>query len=127
MPLFDYTCSSGHTTELLRPRSEYDAVCPACGQTAARKQVNLVSMQIGGTADWSSLVHDNGQLRAPVNERRIPLRQWDEATSELAYAHHQAEQSVGRTLPEPPLFEIAKARADALMKAGVNDSLDMPK
>lgn len=127
MPLFDFICTEHHRSELLRPASVREVPCPQCGRTAARGEVNLISMAMGGTADWAPLVRDDGRIRTPVNERRIPMRQFHEATEQLSYEHSRAEQSLGRELPPPPLARTAIASARKLMKAGVTDSLDAPK
>ena len=127
MPLFDFICADGHITERLRPASVHEVVCPQCGAPAQRGEVNLVSMQMGADANWSPLVRDGGRIRTSVNERPIHLRQWREATEQLAYEHERAEESAQRKLPSPPLADIAIKRARAMQKAGINDSLDMPK
>lgn len=127
MPLFDFICPLGHITEALRPRTVTAVVCGECGQTAARGQVNLVSMQTGADANWSPIVRDGGRIRTPVNERMVHIRQYIEATEQLAYEHERREESAQRRLPSPPLAELAIAKAKRLMKAGVTDSLDMPK
>ncbi len=126
MPLFDFVCADGHRTELLRAASVRSVVC-ACGQTAARGEVNLISMQTGVDANWSPLVRDNGRIRTPVNERPVRTRQYREATEQLAYEHGRAEESAQQRLPSTPLADIALAKAKRLQKAGVTDSLDMPR
>lgn len=84
-------------------------------------------MAVGDGIDWSSPVRDNGRIRPPVAERMIPLRQYREATEQLAYEHDQAEESAQRKLDSPPLARIAIKRARQLLAAGVTDSMDMPK
>ena len=124
MPLFDFICEQHHRTELLRPVSVREAVCPQCGGNAVRGEVNLITMQMGADANWSPLVRDNGLIRTPVSERRINIRPYLEASSELEYEHHRQEQSQGRQLPRPSLARIAQQKARALRRAGVTDSLD---
>ncbi len=127
MPLFDFVCSHGHATEARVTSLVPSVACPVCGEDAARVAVHRVAMVVGAGRDWTSPVRDNGRIRPPVAERKVSLRQYREATEQLEHQHHQTEESAGQKLPEPPLFKIAKQRADQLMKAGVKDSLDMPK
>ncbi len=126
MPLFDFVCPAGHVTEALRSSSVTVIDC-ACGEIGQRRDFNRVAVRVGESSDWSSPVRDNGRIRTPVNERRIHLRQYDEATQELEHAHRKQEESAGHALPTPGLADIAIKRANQLMKAGITDSLDMPK
>lgn len=126
-PLFDFCCDAGHRTEALRPGSVAVIDCPQCGRTAARAQVYRVAMQMGAVNDYTPLIRDNGKLRPPVNERKVSLRHWREATEQLAYEHTRAEESAQQELPTPPLTDWAKAKARRLMADGITDSLDMPK
>ena len=126
MPLFDFLCPQGHRLELLRPATVHTVVCH-CGEEAKRGEVNLVSMRMGADANWSPLVRDNGRIRTPVNERPVRIRNYMEATEQLAYEHTRAEEAAQQSLPSLPLAKMAKARAKRLQKAGITDSLDMPK
>ena len=127
MPLFDYICENRHRSELLRPASVREVTCPQCGRPAARGEVNLVVMQMGADANWSPLVRDNARIRAPLEERPVRTRQFSEALEELHYTHTKAEESAQQRLPSTPLADIAFAQAKRLQKAGVTDSMDMPR
>ncbi len=123
MPLFDFVCSAGHVTEALRSSGVAVIDC-ACGEVAQRRSVNRVAAQIGAEADWSSPVRDGGKIRKPVSERKVSLRQYREATEQLEYEHHRAEESAGQTLTQPELFQQARRKADKLLAGGITDSMD---
>ncbi|HET6497364.1 MAG TPA: hypothetical protein VFH61_18615 [Thermoleophilia bacterium] len=118
MPLFDFVCEARHRTELLRSVAVHEVECPVCGQTAARGEVNLVSMQMGADANWSPLVRDDGHIRTPVGERRVKMGAYLEASAE------EADRAERTGQPSPPAAAMGVARARKMMKAGVNDSLD---
>lgn len=65
-----------------------------------------------------------GRARTPVSERRVSLRQYREATEQIAHEHAKAEESAQRPLPSVPLAEMAKAKAKRLERAGITDSSD---
>ena len=109
MPLYVYTCSDGHDTEAIRSADTVAVGCQ-CGHQAQRQSVYRMA-QIGA-------------VRPPVAERTVNLRQYREASEQIAYEHSRAEESAQRELPPPPLWKMAKKRAAKLMAAGVKDSLD---
>lgn len=110
MPLYLYICRAcGRSTEALRPIGTESIAC-ACGETSVRRAIYATA--IGGRA------------RPPVEQRQVSLRQFTEATEEMAYQQDKAEASAGQRLPARPLFEMAKRRAEKLRSAGITDSLD---
>ena len=126
MPLYLFRCACGRESEALR-KVGTDSIACACGGEAQRQSVYIVGASIGGDADWKPLVRDNGRIRTPLAERSVNIRQYREAAEESAYEHRKAENSVGANLPQVPLMEIAKANVARLKKAGITDSLDIPK
>lgn len=109
MPLYVFICACGRSTESLSPRGTESIAC-ACGKQAQRRAIYATAI--------------GGRIRTPVSQRPIHLRQYTEATEQLAYEHARAEESAQRTLPSPPLGQIAIRRARQVMQAGVKDSLD---
>ena len=112
MPLYIYRCAAGHATEV-RQRSDVRVIECGCGMVAERQ--TFYATQIGGRA------------RTPVGERKISVRAFTEASEQVAYQHEQAVESAQREVPGPQLWKAAKARAAALSRAGITDSLDMRK
>lgn len=109
MPLYVYTCPDGHSVEAIRSADTVALTCQ-CGREAERQTVYRMA-QIGA-------------VRPPVAERTVSLRQYREASEQIAYEHSRAEESAQRELPPPPLWKMAKQRASKLMAAGITDSLD---
>ena len=113
MPIYSFTCiDCGHVFDALQGREVISfPPCLACGSLTLRQQV----YRIGFT----------GFARTPVNEREIRLGAYTEASNELAYQHERAvDATQNQNLASPPLWQMAKAKAKKLMKAGVKDSLD---
>lgn len=110
MPLYIYSCSQGHLTEA-RQKVSVKMIACECGEIAERQ--SIYATQIGGRA------------RTPAAERKIEgFHRYVEASEQMAYEHDKAEESAQRKLPTPPIYEIAKKRADKLMAAGITDSRD---
>lgn len=124
MPLYDYCCSNGHSTELLRTPAVATVECPACSCPATRASVHRFAQHMGAGRDWSPQIRDNGRLRTPVAERAVSLRQFREASEQLAYEHERTEESAQQQLPIAPLWQRARRRARRLAAAGIRDSLD---
>lgn len=125
-PLYEFVCTDGHVTEALRSSGVTSIPC-ACGQVAQRRGFNRVSATIGAEADWSSPVRDGTRIRPPVSERKIKMREFNEATAQLSYEHARIEDSMQRVLAPPPLARTAIRRAQQLMAGGINDSIDLAK
>ena len=126
MPLYLYRCTCGRECEALR-KVGTDSIACACGGEAQRDSVYLIGASIGGGADWKPVARDGGRVRTPLAERQVSLRQYREATEEIAYTHRKAEDAAQMNLPQAPLMELAKAKVARLQRAGVTDSLDIPK
>ena len=110
MPLYTFQCRNGHRHDAFGAVRAPSRVCPECSCRARRVTVYR-NAQVG-------------RVRTPVAERAVKIREFTEASEQLAYEHGRAEESAQRPLPAPPLWQTAKRRAGRLMKAGINDSLD---
>lgn len=124
MPLYDFECAQGHVTEAITARKMTEINC-ACGQVAVRRSFYATALAMGAKADWSSVMRDNGFPRPPVEERKVSMRQFNEASEQLEYEHHRHEESAQRELQPPPLARMGIERARKAMRAGITDSLDI--
>lgn len=117
MPLYTYVCPSGHAAELLRAVAVTAVDCPQCSAQAVRQSVYAVNAH--GLPTRSP--------RTPLGERDYSrkFKSFMEASHELAYSHERAEQSAGKELPQAPLWQEARRKANELMQAGVRDSEDL--
>lgn len=88
MPLYEYTCPTGHKLELVRPMGVETEQCP-CGQISVRGHVHRI------------VAH------SPEVDLRGMYRRFNEASSELAHG--------GIDLP---LYQMAKAKAGAMAARG---------
>lgn len=109
MPLYVYGCTCGRETEALRSRGTESIAC-TCGEQAQRASVYATAI--------------GGRQRPPVSERPVDMRQFREASEQLAHEHARAEESAQQPLPPPPLWREAKRKAKKVMAAGITDSLD---
>jgi hypothetical protein len=108
VPLYDYLCECGVVTEARRGINEETIPCPACGQPAKRQAVYRVSLRGLPT------------LGPPDNyNKRQQFADFREASQEVDHAHAQREKAVGHPIEVPSYYEIGKARAKELQKAGV--------
>ena len=98
MPLYDYTCEGGHTTES-RQGYGVTAIPCQCGLLAERQSVYVQ--------------HQVGLAVVPLSERRYgkQLSLFKEATAERDYAYNQVEKEVGHSVQAPDLWSVAKQRA----------------
>ena len=110
MPLFDFACPACGVFEALAKRDETEMEC-ACGKQATRLSVYHVGF--------------SGFARTPVGQREIKFGAYQEASSELAYAHSRRTNVDGSEAPTPPLWQTAKREAKRLQKLGVKDSGDL--
>ena len=110
MPLYDFTCESGHTIERLVSRNTETLFCE-CGKPSSRGAVYAIGV--------------SGFARTPVAQREIKTRAFNEASAELEYAHSRRTNVDGSPAPAPPLWRVAKAEAKRLQKLGVKDSADL--
>ena len=100
MPIYDFRCSDGHTTEAIRPMST-EAIPCACGGEAHRTGVNPGIGIVGPTTDTRGM-----------------YRRFTEASAELDYSAQRYEQSTGQQAPNTGLWSAAKAQATAMTRAG---------
>jgi hypothetical protein len=104
MPLYEYRCQAGHVTELLRPASVSSQRC-SCGLDSQRRSVYRTA-QIGG-------------------EQTLPGRDFLEASEMIADQHQSFERREGVEAPPPPLYRMAKAKAERMLKQGAQSSADL--
>lgn len=102
MPLYDYRCEHGHTTEALRPVGVALVECRVCGAAAHRAPAHRIA------------------ITRPEVDTRGMFRRFVEAGSELEHAAGRVEGQTGQPVETPGLWRQAKARADAIIAAGEN-------
>lgn len=100
MPLYDYTCPDGHTHEFVRPLGTEAVACATCRQEATRSRVHRIDV-VGPTVDTRGM-----------------YRRFTEATSEMDHAATRVEQTTGRAVASPPLWQVAKSRAKEMQRRG---------
>lgn len=109
-PLYDFCCRKGHVTEV-RAGMEVTAIsCPTCGRDAQRLSV-YESQYINGetVAKAFPKATREGNIKDKHGRTRVSIFQ--EAAAEMDYSHTKAENEVGHTLPDPPLWKEAVKRA----------------
>jgi len=55
----------------------------------------------------------------------VSLRQYREASEQIAHEHSKAEESAQRVLPAPNLWGMAKREATRLQALGIKDAMDV--
>ena len=90
MPLYQYVCPLGHTTEKIGGLGDSLAPC-FCGSTGYRLEVNRITV---GT-----------------KERKYRVSDFIEASSEIDHAYASAEQANGVTLKRPDLYKAGLREA----------------
>jgi hypothetical protein len=85
--------------------------CPACGLPATRLSVYQVTIASSGLPTL-------GGVQSDTRARRR-FADFQEASREIDYSYTRREQEVGHPIQGPNLYQIGKARAKKLMKAGV--------
>ena len=90
MPLYEYVCPLGHTTEKIGGLEATSAPC-LCGERAYRVEVNHFAM-VG-----------------PVKEARSDVRNFQEASAEVDYHYTKAENE-GMPVKRPNLWKQAKQK-----------------
>lgn len=111
MPLYDFHCARGHSTELLRSHGCDQVACPECGGVAERSRVARIAHQIADT-----VVTD--KYRTPTDFRE-DYRRFREASEARDDRFSSIERREGAPLHAPDLFGAAKQRAQKLAAAGV--------
>ena len=103
MAFYDYRCEAGHEFEA---RGGYDTAtlpCQVCGLMALR--------QFSGAFAFSV----DGRVSVPLDQRRVKLSKFMEASQELDYRHRKAEESAQRPLDNPSYFREGVRRAKEVM------------
>ena len=99
MPLYSFRCQRNHVQEALRPMN-VDRVHCACGQPAYRVAANRVA------------------IVGPEVDTRNMYRRFTEASQEMDYSATKIESATGQSVATPPLWRMAKRRAQAMIAAG---------
>ena len=102
MPLYVFGCAKVHRTEHLRPVGTTHAECDICGEQAPRVYGYAMA------------------LTQPELDTRGMFRRFTEASAEYDDRAGRIEASTGRTVQTPNLWQYAKARAAAEVRAGEN-------
>lgn len=110
MPLYTFSCRNGHTFDALAGRTASSRrPCQQCDGVAEKHSVYQIS--------------HSGFTPTPRDEREIRMGAFNEASNELAYQHDRlVDATQNLSLPSPPLWQMAKARAKKLQRLGVKDS-----
>ncbi len=106
MPLYQFTCPVGHTTEKRVTSYEVEVISCACGEAASRGTVNRINF--GGYAST--------KLTEAIDHN--DYRRFVEASSEVDYIATRYE-SEGATVVMPSPIQEAKKLAPKLLEAGV--------
>lgn len=114
MPVYDYKCVSGHTTEARRGMAITTIPCPVCGLDAERESVYCFAVASSG-------LPTQGGVHSDERKSRQRYKDYREASHEIDYAYKQREKDVGHEIEAPSYYQIGKARAAQLKKAGVKD------
>ena len=110
MPLYDFCCEQGHVTEMRAGVEVACRACPICGRDAQRVPFYESQFIIGETvARGVTKATREGNIKDKHGRTRVSLFQ--EAASELAYAHERAEETAGKKLPQPDLFRAGLREA----------------
>jgi hypothetical protein len=116
VPLYEYVDDEGHVTEM-RAGYEVTAIaCPICGRDAHRIPI-YESQYINGetVAKGVTKATRAGNIKDKHGRTRVSIFQ--EAAAEIDYNHTKAENEVGHTLPDPPLWKEAVKRARQIKEA----------
>lgn len=102
MPNYSYVCTEGHENDAIRPVGTESMDCPQCGRRAQKRSVYAQAIV--------------------ERERKIRAGDFFEATDMLESRRQEFEKAEGVTAPPPPLYDMAKRRANRLLKQGAPDS-----
>ena len=94
MPLYEYTCGAGHTTEGIQGMGVESIPCPSCGLNAPRAGFNRVSVEVR-----------EGPEMARDSKGKYRVSDFKEASEELNYAVDQEEKKDGRKIKTPSLYK----------------------
>ncbi len=112
MPLYDYVCSQGHTTEM---RAGYDCIaiaCPVCGELAHKQSFYPGVCIVTETGAGSGYGRTNAiGTETKDKHGRTRLSLVTEAMAERDHNHRKAEEIAQKPLPSKDLWALAKQRA----------------
>lgn len=100
MPLYDFVCRDGHTTEAVRGYEVSSIPCPLCGESAYRCEVNHVSFQM---RDADTEVKDR--------KGRYHVSRFKEAADEIDYEYTKVEKKEGREVKAPSFYKAGLKEA----------------
>jgi hypothetical protein len=101
MPIYTYLCHRGHAlVDAIRPMECAEVPCPRCGGPMERSAANRVAVTI------------------PEIDMRGKFRRYEEATQEQEHLATKVEQSTGQAVQAPPLWRMAKQKAQAMLARG---------
>lgn len=109
MPTYDYACTCGAVVEEVRGYDDSVIPCPSCGKSAERVPVYTEQFISGETVAKGRYATRAGNIKDRKGRTRVSLFQ--EASSEVDYAHRKREQEVGREMPRPDLYKVGLERA----------------
>lgn len=111
MPILTFSCCE--TFDRKVGFGESEVPCPSCGKAAKRESVYRVNF--------------GGFSRTPSGERDYSrdYKHFQEAGAELEYKHSRLEEGLGKSIPPPPLYSMAKAKALDLKRKGAVDADDL--
>lgn len=106
MPTYTFACTCGWRGDVRTTFDKNNVSCPSCASTAHKESV--YRLNFGGFA------------KTPSEERdwSTPYKHFNEASAEMDYKISRLEEATQATVKPPPLYQMAKARADQLMSQG---------
>ncbi len=115
MPVYDFSCEAGHTTESRQGRDTDVIPCPTCGLPAKRESVYQDQSIFGETVAKSHRRAD-----VPLGERRYgnKVALFQEASQEIDYAATKVERETGQSVKTPNYYKQGVKRAKRI-KAGL--------
>lgn len=112
MPIYHYTCKSGHTTESRQGYGVTAIPCPICEAPALRDAIYVEQSIVTETG-----MKSGRKAEVPRDEKRHNLSLFREASAELDYKHKKAEEIAQRELPTPSYYKMGVEKARRI-KAG---------
>lgn len=113
MPIYAFSCACGWQGDVRTTFDKNNVSCPSCEATCTKESVYRVAF--GGFA------------RTPSEERdwSRDYKNFREASAEIDYKKERLEEGLQQRLPDPPLAQMATARAKELLSKGVKDANDL--
>lgn len=111
MPIYDFTCESGHIFEKRAGYEVETLPCPLCGEPAYREAIYLEQFLVTETG-----VRNGRRSAMPRDEKRYDIGLFQEACMERDYDHKRSEEIAQKPLHSENLWAKAKKRADAIKR-----------